>query len=51
MLDRPQPTASGPQLDERALARALSGVHLIGGRFVPAPVRQDVRRRQPGDRR
>lgn len=36
MLDRPHPTPEGPSLDERALARALSGVHLIGGRFVPA---------------
>ena len=35
MLDRPH-TASGPLLDERALARSLSGVHLIGGAFVPA---------------
>ncbi len=36
MLDHPHPTPEGPTLDERALARALSGVHLIGGRFVPA---------------
>ncbi len=36
MLDRPQPAAEGPTLDERALARTLSGHHLIGGRFVPA---------------
>ena len=36
MLDRPQPSAEAPTLDERALARALSGQHLIGGRFVPA---------------
>ena len=36
MLDRPQPIPEGPSLDERALARTLSGVHLIGGRFVPA---------------
>ncbi len=36
MLDRPQPVPEGPSLDERALARALSGAHLIGGRFVPA---------------
>jgi acyl-CoA reductase-like NAD-dependent aldehyde dehydrogenase len=35
MLDRPT-TVSGPQLDERALATSLSGVHLIGGRFVAA---------------
>ena len=36
MLDRPQPDAIGPTLDQGALARALSGYHLIGGRFVPA---------------
>lgn len=36
MLDRPQATPQDPTLDERALARALSGQHLIGGRFVPA---------------
>ena len=36
MLDRPQTTPQDPTLDERALARALSGQHFIGGRFVPA---------------
>ena len=36
MLDRPHPTPEAPTLDERALARALSGKHFIGGRFVPA---------------
>ena len=36
MLDRPQLAAEAPLLDERALARSLSGQHLIGGRFVPA---------------
>ena len=36
MLDRPQFAATGPMLDERALARALSGCHLIGGELVPA---------------
>ena len=36
MLDRPQTTPQAPTLDERALARALSGQHFIGGRFVPA---------------
>ena len=36
MLDRPQTTPAAPLLDERALASALSGQHLIGGRFVPA---------------
>jgi acyl-CoA reductase-like NAD-dependent aldehyde dehydrogenase len=36
MLDRPQPAIEAVTLDERALARALSGQHLIGGRFVPA---------------
>jgi aldehyde dehydrogenase (NAD+) len=36
MLDRPHPTPQAPTLDERALARALSGHHFIGGRFVPA---------------
>ena len=36
MLDRPHSTPGGPTLDQAALARALSGVHLIGGQFVPA---------------
>ena len=36
MLDRPHPTPASPQLDEHALATALSGQHFIGGRFVPA---------------
>ncbi len=36
MLDRPQSDALGPILDQGRLARALSGYHLIGGRFVPA---------------
>jgi aldehyde dehydrogenase (NAD+) len=36
MLDRPQPEANGPNLDQRALAKSLSGFHLIGGRLVPA---------------
>jgi aldehyde dehydrogenase (NAD+) len=35
MLDRPHPTPEAPTLDERGLARALSGLHFIGGRFVP----------------
>ncbi|MBX5472887.1 MAG: aldehyde dehydrogenase family protein [Acetobacteraceae bacterium] len=36
MLDRPSGIPEAPLLDERALARALSGWHFIGGRFVPA---------------
>jgi acyl-CoA reductase-like NAD-dependent aldehyde dehydrogenase len=32
----PGRTPSAPTLDEKALARALSGHHFIGGRFVPA---------------
>ncbi|HEY2133944.1 MAG TPA: aldehyde dehydrogenase family protein [Acetobacteraceae bacterium] len=38
MLDQPAtvPTPDAPTLDERALARALSGHHFIGGKFVPA---------------
>jgi len=36
MLDHPHATPEAPCLDERALARALSGRHLIGGRLVPA---------------
>jgi acyl-CoA reductase-like NAD-dependent aldehyde dehydrogenase len=38
MLDRPQgsPTPEAPTLDQAALARALSGRHLIGGALVPA---------------
>jgi acyl-CoA reductase-like NAD-dependent aldehyde dehydrogenase len=36
MLDRPHTTPASPTTDERALARALSGVHFIGGAFVPA---------------
>ena len=35
MLDRPHPTPDAPTLDERTLARALSGQHFIGGQFVP----------------
>ena len=35
MLDHAGPGQT-PILDEKALARALSGVHFIGGRFVPA---------------
>ena len=35
MPDHPQPSHNGPNLDERALARSLSGVHLIGGKLVP----------------
>ena len=36
MLDRPHPTPDAPTLDQQALATALSGKHLIGGRFVPS---------------
>ncbi len=36
MLDRPIARPPSPTLDEKALARALSGHHFIGGRFVPA---------------
>jgi acyl-CoA reductase-like NAD-dependent aldehyde dehydrogenase len=37
MLDTPQPaTPHDPTLNERALARALSGFHLIGGRLTPS---------------
>ena len=36
MLDRPQTTPEAPTLDQAALALALSGKHLIGGRLVPA---------------
>ncbi|HEX3350921.1 MAG TPA: aldehyde dehydrogenase family protein [Acetobacteraceae bacterium] len=38
MLDQPAgaATPADPTLDEKALARALSGAHLIGGRLVPA---------------
>ena len=36
MLDRPHPTPTEPTLDQQALATALSGQHLIGGRLVPA---------------
>ncbi len=35
MLDRPNPTPDAPTLDQQALATALSGKHLVGGRFVP----------------
>lgn len=35
MLDSPQRISAEPTLDERGLAAALSGRHLIGGRFVP----------------
>jgi aldehyde dehydrogenase (NAD+) len=36
MLDRPHSIPDEPTLDQRALARALSGFHFIGGAFVPA---------------
>ena len=36
MLDRPQSTPEAVTLDQAALAAALSGKHLIGGRLVPA---------------
>ena len=37
MLETPHGTTpDAPTLDEKALARALSGHHFIGGRFVPA---------------
>ncbi|WP_027285059.1 aldehyde dehydrogenase family protein [Rubritepida flocculans] len=36
MLDTPHPTPAGVTLDERKLAAALSGLHFIGGRYVPA---------------
>ena len=36
MLDRPHPTPEAPTNDCFALARALSGHHFIGGRYVPA---------------
>ncbi|MGG5808158.1 aldehyde dehydrogenase family protein [Falsiroseomonas sp. CW058] len=36
MLDRPHPTPEAPTTDCFALAKALSGVHFIGGRYVPA---------------
>ncbi|MFC7477665.1 aldehyde dehydrogenase family protein [Dankookia sp. GCM10030260] len=35
MLDRPHPTPADPCLDPFALAKALSGVHFIGGGYVP----------------
>ncbi|MCK8783871.1 aldehyde dehydrogenase family protein [Roseomonas sp. NAR14] len=36
MLDRPHPTPEAPELDPFVLAKALSGAHFIGGRYVPA---------------
>ncbi|MBR0683812.1 aldehyde dehydrogenase family protein [Roseomonas eburnea] len=36
MLDRPHPTPAAPSADPFALAKALSGVHFIGGVYVPA---------------
>jgi acyl-CoA reductase-like NAD-dependent aldehyde dehydrogenase len=36
MLDRPHPTPAAPTTDPFALAKALSGVHFIGGAYVPA---------------
>ncbi len=36
MLDTPARTPEAPSADPFALATALSGVHFIGGRFVPA---------------
>ncbi|MBP0492292.1 aldehyde dehydrogenase family protein [Pararoseomonas indoligenes] len=36
MLDTPHPTPEAPTLDPFVLAKALSGQHFIGGRYVPA---------------
>jgi acyl-CoA reductase-like NAD-dependent aldehyde dehydrogenase len=36
MLDRPHPTPTAPTTDPFALAAALSGLHFIGGRYLPA---------------
>ena len=36
MLDRPHPTPAVPSADPFALAKALSGLHFIGGAYVPA---------------
>ena len=36
MLDTPHPTPSAPCLDQQKLATAMSGLHFIGGRYVPA---------------
>lgn len=36
MLDQPHRTPEAPSADPFALARALSGMHFIGGRYVPA---------------
>lgn len=36
MLDTPHPTPLAPTTDPFALAKALSGKHFIGGRYVPA---------------
>jgi aldehyde dehydrogenase (NAD+) len=36
MLDRRSPTPTAPTLDPFELARALSGYHFIGGRYVPS---------------
>ncbi len=36
MLDQPHRTPAEPSLDEKALAKALSGQHFIAGRFVAA---------------
>ena len=52
MLDRPTiPLPDAVTLDQQALATALSGKHLIGGRFVPARSGKTFRHRQPGHRR
>ncbi len=36
MLDQPHRTPEAPSADPFALAKALSGMHFIGGRYVPA---------------
>jgi hypothetical protein len=36
MLDRPHPTPAAPSADPFALAKALSGLHFIGGAYVRA---------------
>ncbi len=36
MLDRPHPAPDAPTTDPFALAKALSGLHFVGGSYVPA---------------
>ena len=51
MLDSPHRTPAEPTMDEKSLAKALSGQHFIDGRFVPARSGKNFDVINPGQRR